>query len=406
MVTTKKINRKVKKWSNPNWSIGAVIVALFGTFLLLISLLSKPQFVILHHTVVLTQGIVAPAILMGAIAWALIEFYTAPGKGLEDLLVRIIPAFIIGAFVGGLLGYLFNFGKYVIDPAFNGNVDAVFFLVATLIAGLAITWNAAWSHTHGFRGQRANGSKKLNRHESGTSKGSRGILALLIIFVVALLIVPVGAGLGGLFVSGHDNSHVLVSESSTVYISGTSGPIPFGQVNGTTTFDFPSTSTTNTTSNTTTTVYSHTVFLETNLTLGELNNFAVSQIILSTSDSGNVNVTMGIGINSTNFVPIASVSEMNGSTVKIPISPALLTGNQSSRVTMEITANINSLSITTQVLGNNGLVTVLGSYSVMQFSYLLGGVLLLISAFTEISVYDIDIHAFGSMPVKKGGAKR
>jgi hypothetical protein len=400
MVTTKKINRKVKKWSNPNWSIGAVIVALFGTFLLLISLLSKPQFVILHHTVVLTQGIVAPAILMGAIAWALIEFYTAPGKGLEDLLVRIIPAFIIGAFVGGLLGYLFNFGKYVIDPAFNGNVDAVFFLVATLIAGLAITWNAAWSHTHGFRGQRANGSKKLNRHESGTSKGSRGILALLIIFVVALLIVPVGAGLGGLFVSGHDSSHVLVPESSTVYISGNSGPIPFGQVNGTTTFDFPSTTAHNITT------YSHTVFLETNLTLRELNNFAVSQIVLSTSDSRNVNVTMGTGINSTNFVPIASVSEVNGSTIKIPISPALLTGNQSSRVTMEITANISSLSITTQVLGNNGLVTVLGSYSVMQFTYLLGGVLLLISAFVEISVYDIDIHAFGSMPVKKGGAKR
>jgi len=64
MVTTKKVNKK--RWNNPNWSIGAVIVALFGTFLLLVSLLSKPQFVVLNHTVVLTQGIVAPAILMGA----------------------------------------------------------------------------------------------------------------------------------------------------------------------------------------------------------------------------------------------------------------------------------------------------------------------------------------------------
>jgi len=396
MVTTKKVNKKVKRWNNPNWSIGAVIVALFGTFLLLVSLLSKPQFVVLNHTVVLTQGIVAPAILMGAIVWAIIEFYTPPGKSISDLLARIIPAFVIGAFLGGLLGYMFNFGKYVINPAFSGNSDALLFLVAVLLAGLAITWNAAWSHTHGFRGQKSGGVKKLTKTESGSSKGARGTFALLIIFIVALLIIPIGAGLGGLFVSGHDSSHVLVPESSTVYITGASGPVPFGQVNGTTTFDFPSTTANNTTT------YSHTVYLETNLTLGEMNNFAVSQIVLSSSDSGNVNVTMGTGINSTNFVPIASVSEVNGSTVKLPISPALLTGNQSSRVTMEITANVTSMSISIQALGNNGLVTVFGPYSVMQVSYLLGAVLLFAGAFLEISVYDIDIHALGSMPVKGG----
>jgi hypothetical protein len=398
METTKKVNKKGsrKRWNNPNWSIGAVIVALFGTFLLLVSLLSKPQFVLLNHTVVLTQGIVAPAVLMGAIVWAIVEFYTPPGRGIEDLLVRIIPAFIIGAFIGGLLGFMFNFGKYVINPAFSGNPDALIFLVAVLAAGLAVTWNAAWSHSHGFRGQEGSGIQKLTKSETGTSKGARGILALLIIFIVAMLIVPIGAGIGGLFVSGHDSSHVLVPESSTVYITGDSGPVPFGQVNGTTTFDFPSTVTNNTTT------YSHTVYLETNLTLGELNNFAVSQIVLSTSDSGNMNVTMGAGINSTNFVPIASVSELNGSTVKIPVSPALLTGNQSSRVTMEVSANVTSMSISIQALGNNGLVTVFGPYSVMQVAYLIGAVLLFAGAFMEISVYDIDLHAFGSRPMKGG----
>jgi hypothetical protein len=350
----------------------------------------------LNHTVVLTQGIVAPAVLMGAIVWAIVEFYTPPGRGIEDLLVRIIPAFIIGAFIGGLLGFMFNFGKYVINPAFSGNPDALIFLVAVLAAGLAVTWNAAWSHSHGFRGQEGSGIQKLTKSETGTSKGARGILALLIIFIVAMLIVPIGAGIGGLFVSGHDSSHVLVPESSTVYITGDSGPVPFGQVNGTTTFDFPSTVTNNTTT------YSHTVYLETNLTLGELNNFAVSQIVLSTSDSGNMNVTMGAGINSTNFVPIASVSELNGSTVKIPVSPALLTGNQSSRVTMEVSANVTSMSISIQALGNNGLVTVFGPYSVMQVAYLIGAVLLFAGAFMEISVYDIDLHAFGSRPMKGG----
>ena len=396
--SSKKSNVKdgKPKWNNPNWSLGAVIVALFGTFLLLISLLSKPQFVVMNHTVVLTQGIVAPAVLMGAIVWAIVEFFTPPGRSISDLLVRIVPAFIIGAFIGGLLGYLFNFGKYVINPAFNGNPDALLFLISVLIAGLAVTWNAAWAHKHGFRGQKGKGTTVLTRSETGTSKGSRGMLALLIIFLVAILIVPIGAGLGNLFVSGHDSSHVLADESATVYITGSSGPIPFGQVNGTTTFDFPSVTANNTTT------YYHTVYLETNLTLGELNNFAVSKIILDTTDSGNVNVTMGIGSNSTTFVPIASVSSVNGTSVKLAISPQLLTGNQSSPVTMEITANVTSMSVTVNTYGNNGLVTVFGPYPVMQVSYLLGAVLLFASAFIEISVYDIDIHAFGSAPAKGG----
>ena len=228
----KVMNVSGKRWNNPNWSFGAVVVALLGTFLLLVSLLSRPQIVILHHTVILTQGIVAPAVLMGAIVWAMVEFFTPPGRTIEDLLIRIIPAFIIGAFLGGLLGYMFNFGKYVIEPAFNGNPDALLFLVAVLAAGLAVTWNAAWAHRHGFRGQKSGKAVVITRSESGTSKGARGMLALLIIFIVAILIVPIGAGLGGLFVAGHDSSHVLQDESSVVYITGTSGPVPFGQVNG------------------------------------------------------------------------------------------------------------------------------------------------------------------------------
>ncbi|MEM3193345.1 MAG: hypothetical protein QW292_14910, partial [Candidatus Parvarchaeota archaeon] len=271
MAKERKSNLNGKKWNNPNWSLGAVFAALLGTFLLLVSMLSKPQFVILHHTVVLTQGIVAPAILLGAVVWALVEFFTPPGRSIEDLLVRIIPAFIIGAFLGGLLGYMFNFGKYVLEPAFYGNPDALLFLEAVLAAGLAVTWNAAWSHKHGFRGQKGRNIIVLTRTESGTSKGSRGILALLIIFIVAILIVPIGAGVGGLFISGHDNSHVLQDESTVVYVSSSSGPVPFGQVNGTATFDFPSTTSNNVTT------YSHIVYVQSNLALAELNNFAVSR---------------------------------------------------------------------------------------------------------------------------------
>ncbi len=389
-------NGSGKRWNNPNWSLGAVIVALLGTFLLLVSLLSRPQFVIMNHTVVLTQGIVAPAVLMGAIVWAMVEFFTPPGRTIEDLLIRIIPAFIVGAFLGGLLGYMFNFGKFVIEPAFNGNPDALLFLVAVLAAGLAVTWNAAWSHKHGFRGQKSGKAIVLTRSESGTSKGARGMLALLIIFIVAILIVPIGAGLGGLFVAGHDNSHVLQDESSVVYITGTSGPVPFGQVNGTATFDFPSTTANNVTT------YSHTVYVESNLTLAELNNFAVSKIVLA-ANVKDFNITMGTGINATDFVPILAASSGNATSVTLAISPALLTGNQSSPVTFEIQANVTSMSLNIASYGNNGLVTVFGPYPVIQISYIIGAVLLFASAFLEISVYDI---ALNSNPVaQKGGRK-
>ena len=360
---------------NRDWGIGAVIVALFGTFLFLASLISRPQFIIEHHVVVLTQGIVAPAILMGSIVWAMVEFFTPPGTKIVDLLARIIPAFLVGSFLGGMLGYLFNFGQFIIEPAFNGNGGALTFLVSILVAGLAVMWNAAWSHRHGFRGQSGEGISPSGHQESGTSKGRRGIFALLIIFLVAVIIMPASAALGNAFISGHDNSQILQQESQVIYISGSSGPIPFGSINGTSTFDFPQNSTT--------------VYLETNLTLGELNNFAVSRIVLGTSYPGQVNVTMGTGSNVSNFIPVVSANSSNTSSIAIAMAPQYLTGNQSSPVELKITASVTAMSVNLQSYGNNGLVTVFGPYPVEQTGYLIGTILMFAAAFLEISVWDL-----------------
>ena len=400
MATTRRVKAQSKKrWYNPNWDIGAVIVAFIGTFLILVSFFSRPEFVILRHTVILTQGIVAPAILMGAIVWAIVEYFTPPGHTLEDLLVRIIPAFIIGALIGGTLGYIFNFGKYVIQPAFNGNVDALFFLVSVAIASLAVTWNAAWAHRKGFRGQKSKHSKVLHGKESGTAKGSRAMLSMFVIFIMAILILPIGAGLGNLMVAGHDNTLILQSESVSTYVVGSNGAVvPFGQVNGTASFDFPSSTTNNTT------VYDHTVYLRTNLTLAELNNYAVNKFIIATNDKGNVNVTLGTGYNKTDFVPIYMASVTNGSSITIPVSAAMLTGNQSAPVTFEINANVTAMSLKISTYGNNGLVTIFGAYPVMQVAYLIGGVMLLIAAFVQIGAYDMDLGPFASV-IKKGGRK-
>ena len=140
--------------------------------------------------------------------------------------------------------------------------------------------------------------------------------------------------------------------------------------------------------------------MESNLTLAELNNFAVSKIIL-TANVKDFNVSMGTGINSTDFVPILSASSGNATSLSLAISPALLTGNQSTPVTFEIHANTTSMSLSISTYGNNGLVTVFGPYPVIQISYIIGAVLLFASAFLEISVYDIALNR----GPQKGGRK-
>ena len=129
-----------------NWDLGAIIVAVIASLLFAVSLLSRPQVVILNHTVVISQGLVVPAILVGALIWAAIEVMTPPGKGIADLLIRSLVGFIIGGIVGGILGYSFSFGDYLLAPAFAGNAGAIFELVAILFLGMVVIWDAAWSH--------------------------------------------------------------------------------------------------------------------------------------------------------------------------------------------------------------------------------------------------------------------
>ena len=389
MVTTRRVSTKKKlKWKNPNWDIGAAIVALIGSALLFISLLSRPSFSIIHQHVVLTQGIVAPAVIMGSVVWAIIEFFTPPSTGIKDLLIRIIPAFIIGALVGGTLGYMYHFGQYVIRPAMSGNIDALWFLIGILVAALAVTWNAAWSDKHGYLGQRGKGFRKLNTHESGTEKGRRGMLFLLIIVIVLLVAAPIGAAIGSAFVSGHDNTPVLSNVSDVQYINSKAGAVPFGTVNGTTTFDMPANVST--------------VYLQTNMTLAELNDYSVSHILLSTSIS-NYNLTVGTG-NVTSFAPLFSINVHNSTSTNITLPTYRLTGIQSSPLVLEITTPSSVVSVTLQAYGNNGFVTSFGPYQVLQASYLIGGIIMFASAFLVLSMYDLSLDAItGSFKASRGG---
>jgi hypothetical protein len=448
MSTTKRAKLKGEKLGKRRvggMSIGAIIVAVIGTILLAVALLSRPDIFVFKGVPVVTQGIIAPAIVLGVIFWSMIEYFTPPGKNIGDLLVRIIPAFLIGGFVGGYLGYEFKFGAYVLVPALDGNTRALFFLASVLIAALIVTWNAAWSHTHGFRGQKSQGTHFLSGRESGTHKGSRGILALLIIFLVFLMIVPIGAQIGTTIASGHqavlneglNPSLPTQTQALAVRDRNTSVPVVnryyIGQYCQE--FDMPTHEVKNATGYNITTFY-HSAYVTTYLTVNDFNEYAVTQYQLSFCNPITANITFGIGVNiqgmvapgftsgggggvigsaavvnpftsspssstvfngtnATTFQPIETLYLNNTEYANFTVSPYMMLGNQTDSITYEIHGNVTTpLCVDSMVIGNPSGITVFWPYSMIQGSYILGGIVVLGASILGMAFVDIG-------PIKK-----
>jgi hypothetical protein len=367
------------------WGIGELVIGLLATVLLFVGLLAKPTYTILDHVIVFNDGIIAPAIIFGAVIWAVIETFTPPGRGIPDLVWRAFAGFVIGGFIGGFLGYEFSFAQYIIVPAYAGNSAAILYLVSILIFGLVVIWDAAWSDKKGYMGQKGKGIKVLGSRESGSAKGARKMIGLVIALISVFLMIFLSAGIGHALVSGSDNSPVLQSEAATSYVYGSSGAIPFGQANGTATFDFPSTTAGNVTT------YQNEVWIRTNLTVAELNNFAVSKLVISSTDSHPSNVSIGTGYNVSSFEPFAYQSLKNMTSVSFSISPAYLTGNQSEDIMVLVQSNVTSMSVSFHAYGNTGLTTIIGSYSAEQTGYLIGTIFTFLAAILVAPWYDIGI---------------
>ena len=138
-------------WRSKDWDYGAVVVAVIATILWLVTMLSTPRFTLVGHTVVLTQGIMAGFILVGAAGWVLIEVFTRPGETVWDLIARVAVGFIGFGLIGGLAAYVFDFGDYLIVPALVGGNDfAAFEFAGVIFLGFVLIWNAAWSHSRRF----------------------------------------------------------------------------------------------------------------------------------------------------------------------------------------------------------------------------------------------------------------
>ena len=368
MVKTKLIKNKKhsKRWAT-------ITAGLFLFFLLLITFLSRPVLSKVHGEFLISQGILFSAVVMSAVFWALIELFTPPGRTYTDLLIRYIPALIIGLIVGGALGYFFNFGELVIVPAYHDNIDAIFFLIIAFLSGTAIIADAVWEHDKGFLGQHGASIKRTSYEESGKSKGRRLIIVSTILFVFIFIAPFIGSSIGHDLVSIHDNNEVLSSSSGVVYVYTNSGAVPFAVSNNTATYD----------------ANSSTVYIVSGMTVAQMNQYAVSHIELKTSFS-KYNLTLGTGTDSS-FSPLAEF-HVNSTSFNIPISESYLTGNQSNHLVLEIqTPLIESESISIMAYGDSSAGSLFGPAVLLDGTYIVGGIIAGLSTIFGLGFVDIDI---------------
>ena len=194
-----------------------------------------------------------------------------------------------------------------------------------------------------------------------------------IIFLVFLALAP---SLGHAMAPA--NADVLSSGSTATYVYSHNAGVPFSNVNASTDFSMP--------------VNQTTAYIVYNATMGEMNDRSVGKVLLTTDYTGSANVTLGFGTNESNFEPESYVSVNNASTVTIPVTYAMLDGNQASHLIIKITSKAVSYDISMKIVGNKGYSTFLGPASVAEIMDWIGGILILILAFVGSPLHDINIR--------------
>ena len=436
------ISRRVNKKQSPipsnvgSWSLGAVIFAIIFSLLGIASLFAPSQITILKGRIFVTNGMIFAGLMLGGTFWGVVEFVTPPGKGLLDLLSRVLPSFFIGLILGALLAYYYAFGQFSVIPYHAGILLGQIYVFSLLISFLAVTWNAAWGHSHGFLGQKGKGVRKTEHGESGTSKGRRGMLSLLVIFLAGMIMVPGFTSLGqeitgyshqavssnNLYVNfvGDSNSSVpfssLIKDTSIPYLSETSFSMPTFEKN---------------VSGNITLFYTHHVVMQMNITVGELNHLGITNLVLNEINccnlySGYANLSFGKVSNKVTYVqpsssrpvytivqshsftsnntsnksinyieetplPQISLHINNSNNFSFNISPDMLTGNQSAFVLISLDTNVTSIGFLASMIGPSSSILAFSPYNMMLAGMLLTSIFLLGSTGLLISAYDLSI---------------
>ena len=212
--------------------------------------------------------------------------------------------------------------------------------------------------------------------ETAKGKGRRFFIALMVFVVLAFASIPAFAGLGS-GIADRSTSEVLPAESHALYVYNVTGSgIPYGQSNISISYDMPLNQTIS--------------LVQTNLTMGELNDFSVDKLVLYLAYSGNITEEFGFGTNSSNFVPAVIVSTQNVSQTNFTVAPQYLTGNQSQDLMFKFISNNTAYSFSFQVYGNNGLHTIFGPLTAEEIGYVFSGTVIFGLAAVAGVFYDLD----------------
>jgi hypothetical protein len=127
-----------------DWATG--IISALIVISVLITFLSKPHISVMQGKIIISQGIIIPALIIGTMIWSLFEVFTRASKKAWNIILKVIIAFPIGLLLGGFLGYESNFGSLVITPAFNGNIYALFNLICIMIFEIILVATNVYYH--------------------------------------------------------------------------------------------------------------------------------------------------------------------------------------------------------------------------------------------------------------------
>ena len=157
---------KEKRIEPKSFSIMAGLWAFTVTLLVIGVFLVRPVLSIDNHVIVVDDGVALAALVVGTAFWGIVEALTPPGIRLRHLFLRVSAAFLAGLFVGGFAALVFNFGQYLVMPAYYGNTWADFEAFTIGIFTIVTAWHAAWLHTRSYK----YGMKKLR----GSAKRNGG----------------------------------------------------------------------------------------------------------------------------------------------------------------------------------------------------------------------------------------
>ena len=214
--------------------------------------------------------------------------------------------------------------------------------------------------------------------ETAKGKGRRFFFAIIIFVLVAFAVIPTFASLGQ-SIGDSNTSIVLAPQSGILYVyNATDVGIPFAQSNVSVAYDMPVNQTTS--------------YIETNLTVAELNDFSVDKIVLNLAYSGNITERIGFGTNGSNFLPVVSINLHNVTRTNFSIDPQYLTGNQSQYLMFQFISSNTAYSFTIQAYGNSGLQTIFGPITGEDLGYVLGGTVIFVLSGMAGIFYDVNFR--------------